>query len=47
MANEPKTQKGFKNVAAAPENHNHVTTFIKLDDVVRRSEHCDKYLETV
>jgi hypothetical protein len=47
MANEPKTQKGFKNVAATPANHNHVITFIKLDDVVRRSEHSDKCQKTV
>jgi hypothetical protein len=47
MANEPKTQKGFNNVAAAPAKHSHDTTFIKLDDVVRRSEHCEKCLKTV
>jgi hypothetical protein len=47
MANEPKTQKGFNNVAAAPAKHSHVTKFITLDDVVRRSEHCEKCQETV
>ncbi len=47
MANEPKTQKGFKDVAGAPVNHTHDTKFITLDDVVRRSEHYKKCQETV
>jgi hypothetical protein len=42
-----KRKKGFNNVAAAPAKHSHDTTFIKLDDVVRRSEHCEKCLKTV